>query len=417
MRVFRCLTALILAVSSAVACSSASGSVSAAAAARALCGKQYASVGGSYIVQNNEYFSHASECVTVRSGPAFTVTKSAIANRTDGGPGGYPSIYQGCHWGVCSSGGLAAAPVRVSALTPGKVTTTWRTVQPASDGAYNVAYDIWFNKTPRTSGQPDCTELMVWLNHQGGIRPFGKQITGDVTVGGRGYDIWEGPQKWGDTITYLMTAATTSVTGLDIGTLAQDAVHRGYLSRSCYLIDVEAGFELWHGGAGLATGAFSVTRLQRLAHDDADLAAACVVVEALHVGEAHPGMEREGYLVLRAGDGFQPGRAALERFLGEPVVQQAAQAPGARVIPHSDQVDIGVPSRADEAEQVPGDFPVLVTAGDERGVAELQQEHRMVQVPQLLAPVTPETLVVPQDLGQVPAAGIGGLDRYAGHGI
>jgi hypothetical protein len=267
MTAFRCLAAIILAAAGTaagtVACSSASGSVSAAVAVRALCGTQHASVDGSYIVQNNEYFSHAAECVTVRSAPAFTVTKSAITTPTDGRPGGYPSIYQGCHWGLCSSGGLAAAPVRVSDLTPGTVTTTWRTVQPASNGAYNVAYDIWFNKTPRTSGQPDCAELMVWLSHQGGVRPFGTQVTGDVTVGGHGYYIWEGRQRWGDTITYEMRAGTTSVSGLDVGTLAQDAVRRGYLQRSCYLIDVEAGFELWRGGAGLATSSFAVTDRRR----------------------------------------------------------------------------------------------------------------------------------------------------------
>ncbi|MCW2929205.1 MAG: glycoside hydrolase, family 6, partial [Actinomycetia bacterium] len=37
-----------------------------------------------------------------------------------------------------------------------------------------------------------------------------------------------------------------------------DAVRRGYISSSWYLIDVEAGFELWQGGAGLATNSFSV---------------------------------------------------------------------------------------------------------------------------------------------------------------
>jgi cellulose 1,4-beta-cellobiosidase len=37
-----------------------------------------------------------------------------------------------------------------------------------------------------------------------------------------------------------------------------DAVKRGYISNSWYLIDVEAGFELWQGGAGLATKSFSV---------------------------------------------------------------------------------------------------------------------------------------------------------------
>ncbi|HEY2128998.1 MAG TPA: cellulose binding domain-containing protein [Streptosporangiaceae bacterium] len=33
---------------------------------------------------------------------------------------------------------------------------------------------------------------------------------------------------------------------------------RGYTKPSWYLIDVEAGFELWQGGAGLATNSFSV---------------------------------------------------------------------------------------------------------------------------------------------------------------
>lgn len=55
-----------------------------------------------------------------------------------------------------------------------------------------------------------------------------------------------------------MPTGATAVSGLDIGALAQDAVRRGYLSSSCYLISVEAGFGVWYGGAGLATHLFSV---------------------------------------------------------------------------------------------------------------------------------------------------------------
>jgi cellulose 1,4-beta-cellobiosidase len=40
-------------------------------------------------------------------------------------------------------------------------------------------------------------------------------------------------------------------------------VRRGYIRASWYLIDVEAGFELWHGGAGLATKSFSVNVAKR----------------------------------------------------------------------------------------------------------------------------------------------------------
>jgi hypothetical protein len=228
------------------------------AATTTLCNSQTASVGGgSYIVQNNEWNSAASECVTTDGNADFTVANSAISDATDGAPGGYPSIYQGCHWGKCTSGGLAATPVQASDLSAGKVTTSWSTTQTGS-GAYDVAYDIWFNHTPTTTGQPNCMELMVWLNHNGSVQPFGSEVATNVSIGGHAYDVWEGSQSTWDTVSYSMTTGTTSVSNLDVGQLAQDAISRGYLSSSCWLIDVEAGFELWQGGAGLATKSFSV---------------------------------------------------------------------------------------------------------------------------------------------------------------
>jgi hypothetical protein len=214
--------------------------------------------GGIYNVQNNEWGSGASESITTDGNADFTVANSAIDNATNGAPGGYPSIYQGCHWGTCTSGGLSGNPVEVSSLTPGKVTTSWSTTQPGGSNDYDVAYDIWFNQTPTTTGQPDCTELMVWLNHNGPVQPFGSEVATGVTVGGNSYNVWEGSQGSFDTVSYTMTTPTTSVSNLDLAPLAADAVSRGYLSDSCYLIDIEAGFELWQGGAGLATNSFSV---------------------------------------------------------------------------------------------------------------------------------------------------------------
>ncbi len=233
---------------------------SARAATTTLCQEQTAAVsGGTYTVQNNEFDSAAAECVTTDGGADFTVASSAIDNATDGSPGAYPSIYQGCHWGNCSSGGLSADPVEVSGLTPGTVTTSWSTTQPGGSSDYDVAYDIWFNQTPTATGQPDGSELMVWLNHNGPVQPFGSEVASDVTLGGHTYNVWEGAQSSWDTVTYDMTSPATSVSNLDVGTLAQDMVGRGYTKSSWYLIDVEAGFELWQGGAGLKTDSFSVT--------------------------------------------------------------------------------------------------------------------------------------------------------------
>jgi Glycosyl hydrolase family 12 len=228
-----------------------------------LCREQARTVaGGGYVVQNNEFDSTAPVCVVTRGGTDFRVRNSAVSNSTDGFPAAYPSIYQGCHWGRCSSGGLAATPVQVADLTPGTVTTSWSTTQPASSGSYYVAYDVWFNRAPTATGQPDCAELMVWLGHNGPVQPFGTPVASDVTVAGHAYDVWAGQRSVWSAITYEMTTNATAVSDLDLGALVQDAVGRGYLPRSCYLISVEAGFGLWHGGAGLATRSFSV-RLSR----------------------------------------------------------------------------------------------------------------------------------------------------------
>src|ERR1700727_3891902 len=107
--------ALLLALSGGIA--AVVGNAGAQAATTSLCQEQTASVsGGTYIVQNNEFDSSASECVTTDGNADFTVANSAISNSTSGSPGAYPSIYQGCHWGSCSSGGLTSSPVQVSAL-------------------------------------------------------------------------------------------------------------------------------------------------------------------------------------------------------------------------------------------------------------------------------------------------------------
>jgi glycosyl hydrolase family 12/cellulose binding protein with CBM2 domain len=221
----------------------------------ALCNSQRLVVdGGVYTVQNNEWGSGAVECLAVGRVGGFTVTRSAIANSASGAPGGYPSIYRGCHWGTCTP--RSGLPVPVSRLlSPGTVTTSWATAQPGT-GAYDVAYDIWFNRAPGTSGQPDGAELMIWLNHNGPVRPFGSHVS-TAAIGGRSYHVWFGKQAW-NTISYSMVTGTTSVRNLDIGQFAADALRRGYIGKSWYLIDVEAGFELWQGGAGLATNSFTV---------------------------------------------------------------------------------------------------------------------------------------------------------------
>ena len=133
------------------------------AATTSLTGTQSRPVaGGAYTVQNNEWGSGEPESTTANGNAGFTVKNSSIANATNAAPGGYPSIYAGCHWGNCTHGGLGAHPVQVSRLTnPGTVRTSWKTRLPGGSAAYDAAYDLWFNRTPATTGQPQGTELMI----------------------------------------------------------------------------------------------------------------------------------------------------------------------------------------------------------------------------------------------------------------
>jgi Glycosyl hydrolase family 12 len=213
---------------------------------------------GTYTVQTDEWDSSATQCVSTTGGAGFTVTKSAIANSADGDPGSYPSIYAGCNWGACTQAGLAANPQQVSSLGPGDVTTSLATTDPAG-GAYDVSYDIWFNKSPTTSGAPNGLEVMIWLNHAGGVQPAGTVVQSNAQLGGYTYDIWYSSNAGnGPCVTYEMTTPTSSVSNLDLSSLFSNAEQNGILDSSWYLIAVEAGFEIWQGGAGLAVNGFSV---------------------------------------------------------------------------------------------------------------------------------------------------------------
>lgn len=207
--------------------------------------------GGEYVIQNNEWNSSAQQCITYTSGTAWSVSTANFALPTNGAPATYPSIYKGCHWGLCSTG--SGLPIQVSNL--GSATSSWSTVQPAS-GAYDVAYDLWFNSTPTTTGQPDGTEVMIWLNSRGGVQPFGSQ-TGTANVAGSNWNVWTGQQTSWKIISYVLNPGATSVTNLDVKALINDAVARGSINPSHYFIDAEAGFEIWQGGQGLATNSFS----------------------------------------------------------------------------------------------------------------------------------------------------------------
>jgi hypothetical protein len=224
-----------------------------------LCGKQARPVaGGAFVVQNDEWNSTARECIAYSAEDAsFSVASTSISMPSDGAPGGYPSLSDGCFY-LSSCTDRSGLPRMVASLTQGTVTSDWSTTQPAG-GRYDVAYDIWFDTTRQDSGGPDGLEMMIWLGHHGGAQPLGSP-QGTVSVDGQPYLIWygTGSEDSVPTVSYEAVRPVSQVSGLDIAAFIQNSVDYGYLQPYWYLINVQAGFELWQGGQGLATNAFSV---------------------------------------------------------------------------------------------------------------------------------------------------------------
>jgi hypothetical protein len=206
---------------------------------------------GQYTIQSNEWNSSLPQCVTYTSDTAWSVSTANFNLQPGGAPATYPSIYKGCHWGACTTG--SGLPIQVSKL--GTAVSSWSTTQPTS-GAFDVAYDIWINSTPTTNGQPDGTEVMIWLNSRGGVGPFGTN-TGTSNAAGHAWNVWTGRQTSWNIISYVLQGGGTSLTNLDIKAMLNDAVARGSINPNHFLIDVEAGTEIWNGGQGFATNSFS----------------------------------------------------------------------------------------------------------------------------------------------------------------
>jgi Glycosyl hydrolase family 12/Cellulose binding domain len=206
---------------------------------------------GQYIVQNNRWGSSTPQCITVTAG-GFTLSQSTANVPTNGAPASYPSIYWGCHYANCTPG---FNPIQASSTAFAGISTSVGMSYPAT-GQWDAAYDIWFDPTPRRDGQNTGAEIMVWLNHAGAPQPVGSRVA-TVSLAGGTWDVWEGNIGW-NVVSYVRTSGTGSLS-FPVSTFFNDAVSRGYAQRSWYLTSIQAGFEPWTDGTGLAVTSFSVT--------------------------------------------------------------------------------------------------------------------------------------------------------------
>ncbi|MFC6081723.1 GH12 family glycosyl hydrolase domain-containing protein [Sphaerisporangium aureirubrum] len=207
--------------------------------------------GGRYVVINNNWGDDTRQCINVTT-TGFTITEASHNKPQNGAPGSYPAVYAGCHYANCSSG--SSLPMRVTDSRFSSIRTSVSMTYPSSAGVYDAAYDLWFDPTARTDGQNTGAEVMIWLNHTGQVQPVGSRV-GTVNLAGATWDVWFGNSGW-NVISYVRTTSTTSI-DFNVSTFWNDVVSRGYGQTSWYMTSVQAGFEPWVGGTGLAVNNFS----------------------------------------------------------------------------------------------------------------------------------------------------------------
>jgi hypothetical protein len=224
-------------------------------AATRLCGKiDTAPAGGAdYLAQNNVWGADTPQCITVGD-QSLRVESAEHSRPPDGAPAASPSLVRGCHWEECTD--VGDLPVQVSAM-PG-ITSDLVTRQVDS-GVFNAAYVVWFHSGPVANGTPDGAELVIWMRSRGGIRPGGSMVAGNVEISGARWNVWLARDGDRVRITYERVVEVTAVAGLDIRAFTLDSAMRGHIDPGWYLVAVEAGFNLWRGGAGNAIESFSVS--------------------------------------------------------------------------------------------------------------------------------------------------------------
>ncbi|MFI6824908.1 cellulose binding domain-containing protein [Micromonospora sp. NPDC050187] len=203
-----------------------------------------------YVVQNNRWGTSAQQCVDV-TGTGFSITRQDGSNPTNGAPTAYPSVFYGCHYTNCSPG--TTLPRQVSQL--GSVTSSINYTY-VGGATYNASYDIWLDPTPKRDGVNQM-EIMIWLNRQGPIQPIGSRV-GTTTLVGRTWEVWQGSNGANNVISYVAPSAISSLSFSVLDFIA-DVRNRGAITNSWYLTSIQAGFEPWQGGVGLAVNSFSAS--------------------------------------------------------------------------------------------------------------------------------------------------------------
>jgi hypothetical protein len=243
----------------AAACATLAGATAATASSAPMVCRPWAALqvtgagGQPYIVRNKPSVNHNDQgmCLADPSGrAAFTVIRSP-GSAYSSTVRAYPYIGTGCFAGACAGGGEG---VLRKAGSLGNYTVGWSTVTPRNSGVWNSSLDLWVG--PRVG--EGTSEVMIWLRYS---KPsWWEQLYPAVKVDGAKWYVVPHATAPGHYYISFRRATPVASARLRLAPFMTVAERVGAVRKSWLLWCVQAGFEIWSGGKGLAITKFSTTK-------------------------------------------------------------------------------------------------------------------------------------------------------------
>jgi Glycosyl hydrolase family 12 len=214
--------------------------------------------GRRYVVENGN-FGGRPECITnFGLRPNFTVTRSG-ADSTGPQVDAYPFALYGCSWKLCTPGSDLPAPVRQVRWAA----ASW-SIRPSAPGRWNAAFDVWFGRhRSAINGQAKGAELMIWLD----ARDYPPVPSRVIRVDNRRWYIYHWVTSHdGAHWNYVQIRAVRPVTAvreLSLMPIIRRVEKMGLIRPKWWMLNIESGFEIWHGGRGLQTTWFAASVRRR----------------------------------------------------------------------------------------------------------------------------------------------------------
>jgi hypothetical protein len=183
-------------------------------------------------------------------------TQTCKTTATSKEPCSFPSIYVGVDGsGDRSTGSL---PKVASSITSIPTCLGWSSGGTPKTDEYNVSFDVWFNSDAQAKEAEEF--LMIWYRDPQSFQPAGDfPVANGVVVGGQTWTLWHGPNHQNRKTTSFVAPnglADGMAYQFDLMDFINEAMERGYITKSKNLIAVMGGMEIWGGGQGASITGF-----------------------------------------------------------------------------------------------------------------------------------------------------------------